>query len=148
MPGLDDEMVGRPPEVGQRDLGDVDPESRAGRTVVGHARHRLRRRPPGDLRLADPRARVVRRWVDARAVQREARVAQQVTPLQRARHRAEPDVVAVELHLDSADPGRAVGAQRGHRLVLARLEELPDAFREIRSLVRDLSPRRHGVSVP
>src|SRR5262245_52532888 len=76
MPRLGHEQLG---DTGQHDLGDLDAEGVA-----------VRYRPAGDLRLARPPTRVVRRWIDSRAVHCKPGIPAQVVPLDRAGHRTEP----------------------------------------------------------
>jgi hypothetical protein len=129
VPRLDHESA---VEVGQGNLGDVHPEPLVG----GHC-------APGDLRLPHPPARVVLGRIDGRAVQCQPRIALQVRELSRVRHRPEGQLVS-DLRLDTADPRRAVRPQRRHRLVLASLEQLPNARCELGGVRLDLVPCHHG----
>jgi hypothetical protein len=80
-------------------------------------------------------------------VQREARVAPQVGPLARARHRAERQLPVLELGLDPADPRRPVGAQGGDRLVPVGVEHPAYPCGELRFRRLDLAPGGHAISM-
>ena len=80
--------------------------------------------PPGDLGLARPLALLALLGVEGRAVQGEAGVPLEVRPLAGTGHRTEAQVALGELALDPRDAGRAVGPQRGDRLVATGVESL------------------------
>ena len=77
-------------------------------------------------------------------MQGEARVAPQVGELHRAGHAGQPRLTGDELHLDPADPGRAVGAQGGEELVRVRVEGGAHARGELRLLGLDVGEGGHA----
>src|SRR5256714_10098118 len=81
---------------------------------------------------------------DGAAMERKERIAAQVERLACVRHRAEPWVAVREVGLGAADAGRAVGAQRGERLVDPRVEVTPHLSGEFRSRVLDVLPASHA----
>jgi hypothetical protein len=85
--------------------------------VHGHA---------GQLGVALPGGRIV-----GPAVQREARIAQQVEGLHAVPHRADQQLAVLDSALDAGDARRAVAADGGDRLVGVRVETLAHARRQV-----------------
>src|ERR1700693_3640819 len=69
-------------------------------------------------------------------------IAREVMQLERARHHAQEQLAISEFHLDAADSGRAVLAQRRERLVLPDPESLLDLAGECRLGRGALAPAR------
>jgi hypothetical protein len=144
-------VIGGVADRGERNLGDIDPEeveavfwvlAAVGRECgdeVGedHGIGDLDR-PARDLGVA-----IGHLDVERRAVEREARVAQQVPRLERSVHHPDPQVAPVERHLDPADARRSVLAQRRQHLVLVGVEARPHPGREMRVGRGDVVPGSH-----
>ena len=115
------------------------PAPRRGRACARRPRP-PRRAPRASRRPSSPAGRQTRRAA-------RSGVALEVAGLAGAPHRAEPHIAVDNVGLGAGDPRGAVPAQRGHRLVLVRLQELPDGGRELRLLRLDVGPACHGSMV-
>src|SRR5206468_2685782 len=133
-PRLDNEASPTAVQPGDDGFGDVDAKEMAVAVRTNLDRAAL------DLCLAPPCSAL--RRVVGRSVDRNARIAEQVIRLHRARHRSDTQLVPGELHLGAADPRGAVAAQSRHGQVLTRRQQPADARGELWLCGLELSPRR------
>jgi len=89
-------MIRRAAHSNQHHLGDINAEF-----LEFPLRHLDR--TPGDLGVAPPRGRIVRRSVLAAAVKGDSRIALKISELDRRRHHPEEDLPFREVHLDATD---------------------------------------------
>ena len=139
-PRLDNKVIGRAPELGDDDLGDIDPEPL--RTVARFAGSELDA-SARDLGFAGPGARVAFGRVSALAVKSKPWVSAQVNGSDRSPHHAETKLAVRELDLGAADSGRAVTAEGRHRMVLVSLEDGSYETCELRLGVLEVDPICH-----
>src|SRR5580693_6540000 len=100
-PRLDDQQRRLRVQADGDDLGDIGHKQISSRPFADRSG---KNRPPGDLRLARPLGLMAILWVKRRTMQGEPRIAPQIRPLARPRHRAEPELTVSELALDARDP--------------------------------------------
>src|SRR5277367_3313171 len=95
-PRLDDQQRRLRVQAGGDDLGNIGDKQISDAPFADRSGENG---PPGDLRLARPLGLLAILWVKRRTVQGEPRIAPQIRPLARPRHRPEPELTVSELAL-------------------------------------------------
>src|SRR5580693_1606131 len=100
-PRLDDQQRRLRVEPDNDDLGNIGHKQISSMPFADRSGENC---PPGDLRLTRPLGLFAILWVKRRTMQGEPRIAPQIRPLARPRHRPELELTVGELALDARDP--------------------------------------------